>query len=65
VTLAGIGSAGLPYDRRLEIWRKLSDLWRLDDLESLATTISLPQIEQAVQAILRGQVIGRTVVKLP
>ncbi len=64
VTLAGIGSAGLPYDRRLEIWRKLSDLWRLDDLESLATTITLPQIEHAVQTILRGQVVGRTVVQL-
>jgi acrylyl-CoA reductase (NADPH) len=64
VTLAGIGSAGLPYDRRLEIWRKLSDLWRLDNLESLATTIALPQIEQSVQAILRGQIVGRTVIDL-
>lgn len=62
VTLAGIGSAGLPYDRRLEIWRKLSDLWRLDDLESLATTIGLVQIEQSVQQILHGQIVGRTVV---
>jgi putative YhdH/YhfP family quinone oxidoreductase len=64
VTLAGIGSAGLPYERRLEIWRKLSDLWRLDDLESLATTIGLAQIELSVQQILRGQVVGRTVVEL-
>jgi acrylyl-CoA reductase (NADPH) len=64
VTLAGIGSAALPHDRRLEIWRKLSDLWRLDDLESLATTIGLAQLEQHVQKILHGQVVGRTVVEL-
>jgi putative YhdH/YhfP family quinone oxidoreductase len=64
VTLAGIGSAALPYDRRLEIWRKLSDVWRLDGLESLATTIGLAQLEQYVQQILRGEIVGRTVVDL-
>jgi putative YhdH/YhfP family quinone oxidoreductase len=64
VTLAGIGSSGLPYDRRLEIWRKLSDLWRLDSLESMATTIGLGQVEEFVQRILKGQIVGRTVVEL-
>lgn len=64
VMLAGIGSAGLPYDRRLEIWRKLSDLWRLDNLGSVATTIALAKVEQYVQAILRGEIVGRTVVDL-
>jgi putative YhdH/YhfP family quinone oxidoreductase len=64
VTLAGIGSGALPYNRRLEIWRKLSDLWRLDGLESLATTIRLPQVEEYVQRILAGQIVGRTVVAL-
>ncbi|HEX5106210.1 MAG TPA: acryloyl-CoA reductase, partial [Pirellulaceae bacterium] len=38
VMLAGIGSALLPYDRRLEIWNKLSGPWRLDGLESFAQT---------------------------
>jgi len=64
VTLAGIGSAALPYDRRLEIWRKLSDLWRLEGLESLATTIELPQVESYIQRMLAGQIVGRTVVGL-
>jgi putative YhdH/YhfP family quinone oxidoreductase len=62
VTLAGISSATLPLARRLEIWRKLSDLWRLDNLAAMATTIGLPQLEQYVQSILRGQIVGRTVV---
>ena len=64
VTLAGIGSATLPYDRRLEIWRKLSDLWRLNNLASLATTIGLSQIEEYVQKILAGQIVGRTLIDM-
>jgi putative YhdH/YhfP family quinone oxidoreductase len=64
VTLAGIGSALLPYDRRLEIWRKLSHEWRLEGLEELATTIGLADVEQHVQRILKGEIAGRTVVDL-
>lgn len=64
VTLAGIGSAMLPHDRRVEIWRKLSQEWRLDGLEELATTIGLSDLEQYVQRILKGQIVGRTVVDL-
>jgi putative YhdH/YhfP family quinone oxidoreductase len=64
VTLAGIGSALLPYERRLEIWNKLSGPWRLDGLESLATNVGLPQLEEQIQRILRGEVVGRTVVAL-
>jgi putative YhdH/YhfP family quinone oxidoreductase len=64
VTLAGISSATLPYDRRVEIWRKLSHEWRLEGLESLATTIGLADVEQYLQKILRGEVVGRTVVEI-
>jgi len=64
VTLAGIGSALLPYDRRLEIWRKLSHEWRLEGLDKLTTTIGLDDVEQYVQRILKGEIIGRTVIAL-
>jgi acrylyl-CoA reductase (NADPH) len=64
VTLAGIGSAMLPYDRRLEIWRKLSNEWRIDNLEELATATRLDSVEEYVQKILRGEIVGRTVVDL-
>lgn len=62
VVLAGIGSSLLPYERRAEIWRKLASEWRLDGLEELATTIRLTEVESAVQKILQGQIVGRTVV---
>lgn len=64
VILAGIGSAMLPLDRRREIWRLLSQEWRLDGLEELATSIRLDEVEQYVQKILRGEIVGRTVVKM-
>ena len=65
ITLAGIGSAALPYDRRLEIWQKLAGDWKLDGLESLTTTIGLSQLEDFIKTILRGEIVGRTVVELP
>jgi putative YhdH/YhfP family quinone oxidoreductase len=64
VTLAGIGSALLPSDRRLEIWRKLSSEWRIGGLDELATTIGLEEVQTYLDRILRGEMVGRTVVKL-
>jgi acrylyl-CoA reductase (NADPH) len=64
VTLAGIGSALLPHEQRVEIWRKLSSEWKLDGLEELTTTIGLADAEPYVQRILKGAIVGRTVVKL-
>ena len=64
VTLAGIGSGALPYEQRVGIWEKLAGAWLLDDLESLATTIGLGQLEEYIQRILAGQIVGRTVVAL-
>jgi acrylyl-CoA reductase (NADPH) len=63
VLLAGIGSAMLPYDRRLDIWRRLAGEWRIDGLDELATTINLTQMEEFIQRILRGEIVGRTVVE--
>ena len=64
VTLAGIGSAMLPYDRRLEICRKLSHEWRLEKLDELTTTVSLQEVEEYVQRILKGEIIGRTLIRI-
>jgi acrylyl-CoA reductase (NADPH) len=64
VTLAGIGSSLLPYDRRLEIWRKLGQEWKLEGLEELTTTIGLGQLDESIQRILKGEIVGRTVVEI-
>lgn len=64
VTLAGIGSAALPYDRRLDIWNRLSGPWKLPDLESIATTVGLSDLSEAIRTIKRGGIVGRTLVDL-
>jgi len=64
VTLAGIDSAKCPAEPRQEVWRRLAGPWKLDDLESLATTITLPEIGDAVERILAGGCVGRTLVDL-
>lgn len=62
VTLAGIDSAFCPHDRRVELWRRLAGKWRVPDLESLATEIGLEGLDAAVERILAGKMIGRTIV---
>ena len=64
VILAGISSQSLPADRRQAIWAKLAGEWRPRQLTEVATTIGLEGVEQAVQTILRGEIVGRTVVRV-
>lgn len=64
VILAGIASAALPYDRRLGIWKKLAGPWRINDLDSLATEVPLRELEPKIQQILKGEIVGRTLVKV-
>jgi acrylyl-CoA reductase (NADPH) len=62
VRLVGIDSAWCPDEERAEIWRRLGKEWKPDDLESLATKTPLDKVHEAVQTILAGQMVGRTVV---
>lgn len=64
VILAGIASAALPYNRRLGIWQRLSGPWRMNGLQDLATEAPLTGIEEKIQQILKGEIVGRTVVKV-
>jgi len=62
ITLAGIDSAACPRPQRLEMWRRLASEWRVDSLEWLASEITLAELPARVDAILSGQVVGRTLV---
>lgn len=61
--LVGIDSAQCPMDRRLEIWSRLAGPWKLEKLDSLAQPITLDQLNDQVQKILAGRLIGRTLVE--
>lgn len=64
ITLDGIDSAQCPHAERLEIWKKLAGPWKVRDLESLITTVSLDEVGDAVAKIARGGIIGRVLVNV-
>ncbi len=64
VTLCGIDSAYCPMPRRREIWNRLASDWKLDNLETLASNISLKEVSSRVSEMLNGQHAGRTVIEL-
>ena len=64
VSLLGIDSVQCPIPLRQAIWRKLADSWKLPHLEQLVAECTLEGLEVKIAAILKGQLRGRTVVKL-
>ena len=52
-------------DERAEIWRRLADDLRPPQLdESITREIGLDDLEGALDAILKGELTGRTVVRV-
>lgn len=64
VTLAGIDSAECPRANRLKIWSHLAGDWRPKNLDKVQHIIDLEHLGEAVERILRGEVVGRTVVRI-
>ena len=64
VSLLGVDSVQCPMKPRLEVWSKLATEWRLDNLNSAVHEIGLDGLEQAIQAMLRGEAKGRTIINL-
>ncbi|MEA5459659.1 YhdH/YhfP family quinone oxidoreductase [Arcicella sp. LKC2W] len=62
--LLGIDSAECPMTLRKEIWQKLANDWKPLDLESLATEISLEEVPEKLDLILKGGALGKVLVKL-
>ncbi|MHC4178436.1 MAG: YhdH/YhfP family quinone oxidoreductase [Planctomycetota bacterium] len=64
VSLAGIDAAWGPISLRHQIWQRLADQWKPDDLEKMANFIELPELPPRVDAILAGQITGRVVITI-
>ena len=65
VTLYGIDSVMCPMERRLIAWQRLDADLDKELLESLSTEIGFDELPDAAAAILKGQVRGRTIVRIP
>lgn len=63
VNLLGIETAETPRNIRLDIWKLLAGVWRINDLDSLKNVIALQELESEIEKMLNGKSKGRTVVK--
>ena len=64
VSLLGIDSVQCPMPPRLRLWDKLASEWKLECLNDLTEEVSLDDVSQKIDAILKGELSGRTLVKL-
>ena len=65
VSLIGISSANTPYDIREVLWSRLANEWRPSHLNSIISNeVGLNDIGDAFDVLMRGDSLGRTVVKL-
>jgi acrylyl-CoA reductase (NADPH) len=65
VSLLGIDSVQTPIADRRETWARLADDLKPPHLaDTIAREVSLDQVEDALDAILRGELQGRTIVRV-
>ena len=64
VRLIGIDSQNCPMDLRLQVWRNLAGPWKVAAIENLSRQISLDDLSDNIDLILKGQQKGRVVVGL-
>jgi acrylyl-CoA reductase (NADPH) len=63
-TLFGIDSAECPMPLRKEIWLKLANEYKPEDLESLADEMTLEKVPDQLDKMLKGEGIGKSLVKI-
>ena len=65
VSLIGISSANTPYDMRKTLWDRLANEWRPRHLDTIVNNeVSLENLGDAFDTLMKGNALGRTVVKL-
>ncbi len=64
VTLYGVDSVMAPLNKRQQAWQRITTDLDLDKLERISTEITLEGVADAAEAIMNGQIRGRTVIKI-
>ncbi len=64
VNLLGINTEKTPMHLRLEIWNKLANEWKPENLDDIHEEISLDEINDKIELILKGQITGRILINL-
>jgi putative YhdH/YhfP family quinone oxidoreductase len=65
VSLIGISSNNTPYDIRTILWDRLANEWRPRHLDTIVNNeVSLQDLGEAFETLMKGHALGRTVVDL-
>ena len=65
VSLIGISSNNTPYDIRKILWDRLANEWRPRHLEAIVNNeVSLDQLAEDFDLLIKGNELGQTVVNL-
>ena len=64
ISLIGIDSQNCPLAYREKVWENLAEDWKPDNLEDTSTEISLNEINEKIDLMLKGKLKGRTVLNL-
>ena len=63
INLIGVESAETSIDVRLKLWEKLNSIWKPGHLNDISKLISLDELDDQIELILKGKTRGRVVVK--
>jgi len=64
INLLGIDSAERPMEYRLNIWKRISDEWKLDNPDFLVKEVTLEALKTEIEIILKGGQTGKVLVRL-
>lgn len=62
VGLQGVDSVQCPLPKRRVLWQKLAEDWRVPCLQSITQLVDLDDVGSAIDSLLAGDRVGRTVV---
>ncbi|MCB4204738.1 YhdH/YhfP family quinone oxidoreductase [Deferribacterales bacterium Es71-Z0220] len=64
VNLLGIDSVEQPIEVKENVWNNISQRWNKDYVQQIYQEVSLEQLSEKIDLILKGQIAGRVVVKI-
>ena len=64
ISLIGVSAQNYPMSLRENLWKKMADTYKPDNLMSLYSEIHLEELSSNIELILQGKLKGRTLVKL-
>jgi putative YhdH/YhfP family quinone oxidoreductase len=64
ISLIGVSAQNYPMHLRQNLWFKLANEWKPENLLELYTEISMKEVKRTLELILQGKLKGRTIVNM-